>query len=99
MKMMVVNGVLEGLKSMDMGFCESCIMKKYKRVSFTKAAREPKKVRLEMVHTDVWGPSPISSFLVAKFHWLDVSRSAATTLCFSKASEISHEHSFPPHHI
>ena len=41
MKMMAPNGVLEGLKSIDMGVCESCVMKKYKRVSFTKATREP----------------------------------------------------------
>ena len=36
-------------------------MGKEKRVSFTKLPREPKKVRLEMVHTDVWGPSQVSS--------------------------------------
>ena len=98
MKMMVANGVLEGQKSIDMGFCEGCVMEKYKRVSFTNAAKEPKKTRLEMVHTDVWGPSLVSSFLVPKFYWLDDSHSTATTLCFPKASEISHDHSFPPRH-
>ena len=44
--------------SVDMGLCESYVMDKQKRVSFTKTPREPKKVQLEMVHTDVWGPSP-----------------------------------------
>ena len=99
MKMMAANEVLEGLKSIDMGVCESYFMEKYKRVSFTKAAREPKKVRLEIIHIDVWGQSPVSSFIVPKFHWLNVSHSAATTLCFPKASEISHDHSFPSQHI
>ena len=61
MKMLVAKEALEGLKSVDMGLCESCVMGKQKKVSFTKAPREPKKVRLEMVHTDVWGPSPVSS--------------------------------------
>ena len=61
MKMLVAKGALEGLKSVDMGLCESCVMGKQERVSFTKTPREPKKVRLEMVHTDVWGPSPVSS--------------------------------------
>lgn len=70
-----------------------------RRVNLVDAAREPKKVRLEMVHTDVWGPSPVSSFLVPKFHGLEVSHCATTTLCFPKASQISHDHSFPPHHI
>ena len=30
--------------------CENCVMNKHKRVSFTKTARELKKVKLEMVH-------------------------------------------------
>ena len=68
MKKMAANGVLEGLKYIDMGVSESCLMEKYKPVSFTKATREPKKVRLEMIHIDIWGPPPVSSFLVPKFH-------------------------------
>ena len=50
-KMLVAKGALEGLKSVDMGLC---VMGKQKRVSFTKTPREPKKVWLEMVHTDDW---------------------------------------------
>ena len=57
MKMLVSKGALEGLNSVDIGLCESCVMGKEKRVSFTKTPREPKKVRLEMVHTNVWRPS------------------------------------------
>ena len=37
----------------DVGPCENCVMSKHKRVSFTRNVRELKKVRLEMVHTDV----------------------------------------------
>ena len=40
MKMLVAKGALEGLKSVDMGLCESCVMGKQKRVSFTKALLE-----------------------------------------------------------
>ena len=39
-----------------------------KRVSFSKAARELEKVRLEMVHTDVWGQAPIPSPGGSKFY-------------------------------
>ena len=53
MKMLAAKGVLEGLKPIDVGPCENCVMSKHKRVSFTRIARELKKVRLEMVHTDV----------------------------------------------
>ena len=42
--MIAANVVSEGLKFIDMGVCENCVMEKYKRVSFTKAAREPQKV-------------------------------------------------------
>ena len=52
-KMLGGKEVLEGLKSVDMGLCDSCIMEKQKRVSFTKTARELKRVRLKIVHTDV----------------------------------------------
>ena len=45
MKMLVAKGALEGLKYVDMGLCESCVMGKQKRVSFTKTPRETKKVR------------------------------------------------------
>ena len=68
MKMMVSKEALEGLNSVDMGLCESCVMGKQKRVSFTKTPREPKKVRLEMVHTDVWGPSPLSLLKGSRFY-------------------------------
>ena len=40
MKMLVAKGALEGLNSVDMGLCESCVMGKQKRVSFTKTPRE-----------------------------------------------------------
>ena len=68
MKMLVAKGALEGLKSVDMGLCESCVMGKKKGISFIKTRREPKKVRLEMVYTDVWGPSPVSSLGGSRFY-------------------------------
>ena len=41
MKMLVTKGALEGLKSIDKGLCESCVMGKQKRVRFTKTPRDP----------------------------------------------------------
>ena len=70
MKMLVAKGALEGLNSVNMGLCEICVMGKQKRVSFTKTPREPKKVRFEMVHTDVWGPSPVLSLGGSRFYYL-----------------------------
>ena len=48
MKRLAAKGVSEGLKSVDVGRCENYVMSKQKRVSFTRTARELKKVRLEM---------------------------------------------------
>ena len=42
-KILAVEGVLEGLKSVDTSPCENCIMSKQKRVSFRKTTRELKK--------------------------------------------------------
>ena len=44
MKMLVAKGVLECLKSVDMSPRENCIMSIQKRISFTKATKELKKV-------------------------------------------------------
>ena len=44
-----------------MDFCESCVYGKQKRVSFVKTGKENKKEKLELVHTDVWGPAQVSS--------------------------------------
>ena len=43
MKMLAANGILEGLKSVDMNPCENCVMNKQKRVSFTNIVKELKK--------------------------------------------------------
>ena len=49
-------------------FARAVLWANTKKVSFTKTPREPKKLRLEMVHTDVWGPSPVSSLGGSRFY-------------------------------
>ena len=61
MKTLLSKGKLPDLKNVDVGLCEDCIFGKQKKVSFTKIGKTPKAERLELVHTDVWGPSPVSS--------------------------------------
>jgi len=61
LKCMQSRGKLPRLKSVEVDFCESCILGKHKRVSFKKAGRTPAKEKLELMHTDVWGPASISS--------------------------------------
>lgn len=61
MKIMHSKGRLPGLHSVKIDMCEDCILGKQKRVSFQTSGRTPKKERLELVHSDVWGPTTISS--------------------------------------
>ncbi|RVW76558.1 Retrovirus-related Pol polyprotein from transposon TNT 1-94 [Vitis vinifera] len=61
MKMLLSKGKLPELKSIDFDMCESCILGKQKRASFLKIGKTPKAEKLELVHTDLWGPSPIAS--------------------------------------
>ena len=61
MKTLLSKGKFPDLKNVDVGLCEDCIFGKQKKVSFTKIGKTPKAKRLELVHTDVWGPSPVSS--------------------------------------
>ncbi|CAN1807780.1 Retrovirus-related Pol polyprotein from transposon TNT 1-94 [Linum perenne] len=61
LKVMLKQGKLEGLQSIDIDLCESCIYGKQSRVSFNTSGRTPKQEKLELVHTDVWGPAPVSS--------------------------------------
>lgn len=61
MKMLHSRGRLPDLKSVEHNLCEGCVFGKQKRVSFVKTGREPKATKLELVHTDVWGPSTVTS--------------------------------------
>ncbi|KAE8671774.1 putative polygalacturonase [Hibiscus syriacus] len=62
MKTLLSKGKLSDLKNVDVGLCEDCIFGKQKKVSFAKIGKRPKAERLELVHTDVWGPSSVPSF-------------------------------------
>ena len=61
MKIMTAKGKLGDLKSIDIGLCEDCILGKQKKVTFSKAGRSSKPRKLELIHTDVWGPAPVRS--------------------------------------
>ncbi|KAK2969243.1 hypothetical protein RJ640_003477 [Escallonia rubra] len=52
---------LQGMENIQLDFCEGCVYGKEKRVSFRKDGKERKTDRLELVHTDVCGPTTIKS--------------------------------------
>ena len=61
MKVLHSKKVLPGLKCVNMDFYECCVYGKQKRVSFVKTRKENKSEKLELLHTDVWGPAQVSS--------------------------------------
>ncbi|KAK9133630.1 hypothetical protein Scep_013158 [Stephania cephalantha] len=68
MKVMVSKGKLDGLSCVDLSLCEGCVVGKQKVVSFSKKGRTPKTEKLELVHTDVWGPSQVSSLNGSRYY-------------------------------
>jgi hypothetical protein len=45
------------LKQVDLDFCEHRVYGKQKRVIFLRVEKEKKSEKLELVHTNVWGPT------------------------------------------
>ena len=61
MKILHSKGKLPCLQSVEIDMCKDCILGKQRRVSFQTSGRTPKKEKLELVHSDVWGPKKVSS--------------------------------------
>ena len=68
MKMLVSKGKLPELKSIDFDMCESYILGKQKNVGFLETSRTPKAENLELVHIDLWEPSPIASLGGSRYY-------------------------------
>ena len=90
MKTLLSKGKLPDLKNVDVGLCEDCIFGKQKKVSFTKIDKTPKAERLELVHTDVWGPSPVSSLAGSLYYvtFIDDSTRKLWVYFLKKKSEV-----------
>ena len=61
MEVMLSEDKLQGLKSVDLDFCEDRVYGKQKRVSFSTVTKNPKAEKLELVHTDIWGKTSVPS--------------------------------------
>ncbi|KAL5805411.1 hypothetical protein ACOSQ4_028144 [Xanthoceras sorbifolium] len=90
MKTLLSKGKLPDLKAVDVGLCEDCIFGKQKKVSFAKIGKIPKAEKLELVHTDVWGPSPVSSLSGSLYYvtFIDDSTRKVWVYFLKKKSEV-----------
>ena len=68
MKMLLSKGKLPELKFIDFDMCENCILGKQKNVSFLKTGRTPNAEKFELVHTNLWGPSPVASLGGSRYY-------------------------------
>ncbi|GKE47572.1 retrovirus-related pol polyprotein from transposon TNT 1-94 [Tanacetum coccineum] len=61
MKILALKGRIQDLQKAVVGFYEPCVLGKQKKVSFIKSGNTRKLQRLELVHTDVYGPKSVAS--------------------------------------
>ena len=57
---LAMQGLLKGVKTCKLDFCEQCVLGKQKRVKFGTAIHNTEGI-LDYIHTDVWGPTKTAS--------------------------------------
>ena len=60
LQILAKQGLLEGVKTCKLDFCEHCVKGKQTRMKFGTAIHDTKGI-LDYVHSDVWGPSKTAS--------------------------------------
>jgi len=68
MKLLASKDTIPELKSVEFGFCEACVFGKQNRVTFAKSGNAPKAGKLELVHTDVYGPTTVASLGGSRYY-------------------------------
>ena len=60
--------LLPYLKQVSLELCENCVYGKQKRVRFLRVGKQKKSEKLELVHTDVWGPAQVQSLGGSRYY-------------------------------
>ena len=68
MKMLASKGRIPDLQNVKIDFCEPCVLGKQKKVTFVKTGQPPKAGKLELIHSDVYGPTKVSSIGGSRFY-------------------------------
>ena len=56
------------MKQVSLEFCDNCVYGKKKRVVFIRFGKQKKSEKLELVHTDVWGPAQVQSLSLSYYY-------------------------------
>ena len=57
----------KGIKYYKLDLCKFCIMRTQHRVAFSTSKHQTKSL-LDLIHTDVWGPSPVASIEGTRYY-------------------------------
>jgi len=90
MQILHKRNLLPDLKQIDLDFCEHCVYGKQKRVRFLRVGKEKKNERLELVHTDVWGPAQVSSLGGSHYYviFIDDATRKTWVYCIRQKSDV-----------
>ncbi|GKA97148.1 retrovirus-related pol polyprotein from transposon TNT 1-94, partial [Tanacetum coccineum] len=67
-KILASKGRIPDLQKAVVGFCEPCVLGKQKKVSFIKFVNTRKLQRLDLFHTDVYGPTSVASIGGSRYY-------------------------------
>jgi transposase InsO family protein len=90
MQILHKRNLLPDLKQIDLDFYEHCVYGKQKRVRFLRVGKEKKNERLELVHTDVWGPTQVSSLGGSHYYvtFIDDATRKTWVYCIRQKSDV-----------
>jgi hypothetical protein len=90
MQILHKRNLLLDLKQIDLDFCEHCVYGKQKRVRFLRVGKEKKNERLDLVHTDVWGPDQVSSLGGSHYYvtFIDDATRKTWVYCIRQKSDV-----------
>jgi hypothetical protein len=94
MQILHKRNLLPDLKQIYLDFCEDCVYGKQKRVRFLRVKKEKKSERLELVHTDVWGPTQVSSLGISHYYVTLLAANSHFSLPHKLPTPMFHKHCF-----
>ena len=82
--------LLPGLKQVSLEFYENYVYGKHKRVIFLSVGKQNKSEKLELVHTDIWGPNQVQSLGGSHYYVTFIDDAARKTwvYCIRKKSDV-----------
>ena len=82
--------MLPYLKQIELDICEQCVYGKHKRVRFLRVGNEKKRERLDLVDTDVWATSQVSSLGGSHYYvtFIDDATRKTWVYCIRQKSDV-----------